>query len=247
GYNYYGNSPRDRLDGTSFAAPVVAAAAAIAKQRDKNIDAGAFLEALKHTSRDAGPQGYDVAYGYGILDIGNLVQYLQTSQVNVYFNANGGSVKTNSKTAWPGGKYGTLPTPTKNKKGFSGWYTSKKGGKKVTPDTIVSGNVTLYAHWQGGTTLSDMTASKGKLSPVFSHSKMHYKLTLMKGDATTRITAVKSSGSTSVKIKVGDGGYKTKSSVKVKLKKGGKTTVYIKVSKKGMKAKTYKIVVRRKK
>jgi hypothetical protein len=237
------------LSGTSFAAPVVAAAAAIAKQHDKNIDEGAFLTALRRTARDAGAEGYDTSYGNGILDIGNLVNYLQTKAINVTFNPRGGKVGTKSKVVWPGGKYGNLPTPKRGKYGFGGWYTAKKGGKKVTSlsDVKSYSDITLYARWQSGTTLSDISADEGKLRPAFSYKKMNYKLTLSKSKASVKITATKSNSSARMRIKVGSGKYKVKKSVTVKLKKGKQTTVYIKLTKKGVKSKTYKIIVKRNK
>jgi uncharacterized repeat protein (TIGR02543 family) len=245
------NTPRGTypLDGTSFAAPVVAAAAAIAKQRDKSIDSGAFLTALKASSRDAGSPGYDTSYGNGILDIGSLVNYLQTKSITINFNANGGKVGTKIKAVWPGGKYGGLPTPTRKGYGFGGWYTSKKGGTKITSISTVnrSSNQTLYAHWQGGTTLSDLKPGVGKLSPAFSFKKMNYKLTLTKKQASVKITATKSYKSAKMQMKVGSGKYRTKSSVKVKLARGKSATVCIKLTKKGMKTKVYKVNVRRKK
>ncbi|MDR1042378.1 MAG: S8 family serine peptidase [Clostridiales Family XIII bacterium] len=237
------------LSGTSFAAPVVAAAAAIAKQRDKNIDEGAFLTAIKRTARDAGPAGRDTSYGYGVLDIANLVTYLQTKAITVTFDPNGGKVGSKSKVAWPGGKYGSLPTPTRGKDGFGGWYTAKNGGKKVTSASDVNSyaNLTLYAHWQSGTTLNDIAASAGKLSPAFSYKKMNYKLTLSKSEASVKITGTKSSSGAKMQIKVGSGKYRTKSSVTVKLKRGKQATVQIKLTKKGVKSKTYKIKVKRRK
>jgi uncharacterized repeat protein (TIGR02543 family) len=239
------------LDGTSFAAPVVAAAAAIAKQRDRNIDAGAFLTALKRTSRDGGLPGYDTVYGYGVLDIENLVNYLNTASVTLTFDANGGRAVTESRTVWPGGKYGGLPTPTRGKYGFGGWYTAKKGGVKITDLSTVAasatGGLTLYAHWQDGTTLGDLTAGAGKLKPAFSYKKTNYTLTLPTSRASVKITPAKSYAGAKLQIKVGDGKYGTKKSVTVKLKKGKSKTVYIKLSKKGLKTRTYKIKVKRNK
>jgi uncharacterized repeat protein (TIGR02543 family) len=236
------------LNGTSFAAPVVAAAAVIAKQRDKNIDAGAFLTALKRTSRAAGPPGYDTSYGNGILDIEKLINYLKTGALTATFDANGGSVGAKSKTVWAGGKYGTLPTPKRSKYGFEGWYTKKTGGVKITPLSVVgNSSVRLYAHWQGGTTLSDLKANAGKLSPAFSYKKRSYKLALTSKQSSVKITPVKAYKSAKMQIKTGSAKYKTKSSVTVKLKKGKQATVYVRLTGKGIKTTTYKITVKRKK
>jgi uncharacterized repeat protein (TIGR02543 family) len=242
----YGQFP---MDGTSFASPVVAAAAAMAKQRDKNINAGAFLTALKRSSTpEHGDTGYDISYGYGVLNLAALANYLQTGVLTATFDANGGKVSATKKYVWAGGKFGTLPTPTKSGKGFGGWYTKKTGGTRVTSlSTVGSSSLTLYAHWQLGTTPSNITASAGKLSPAFSYKKTSYKLTLGKSVASTKITVTKSYKSAKVQIKVGSGKYKTRTSATVKLKKGKSTKVYIKFTKKGMKTKTYKITVKRKK
>ena len=71
------------------------------------------------------------------------------SSYTVYFNANGGSVSTTSKTVTKGGTYGTLPTPTRSGYTFAGWYTASSGGTRVYSTTKFtrSSNQTLYAHW----------------------------------------------------------------------------------------------------
>lgn len=67
----------------------------------------------------------------------------------VYFNANGGSVSTQSKTVIYSKTYGALPTPTWTGHTFDGWYTAASGGSLVTASTTVTAtsNHTLYAHW----------------------------------------------------------------------------------------------------
>jgi len=71
------------------------------------------------------------------------------------FNANSGTTpKTNgkitkSKSVTTGKTYGTLPATTKKGNTFSGWFTAKSGGTKITSaSTFTSAkNLTLYAHW----------------------------------------------------------------------------------------------------
>ena len=65
----------------------------------------------------------------------------------ITFNPNGGEVSPTSKTINVGTKIGDLPTPTRNKNLFDGWYTGETEGTKVTEETIPTGNVTYYAHW----------------------------------------------------------------------------------------------------
>lgn len=68
----------------------------------------------------------------------------------VYFNANGGTVSTSSKTVLEGGYYGALPTPTYGQKEFKGWFTAEVGGSRITETSIFreTTNQTLYAHWE---------------------------------------------------------------------------------------------------
>ena len=47
-----------------------------------------------------------------------------------------------------GDEIGTLPVPTKQNYKFLGWYTDKNNGVKIVENTIVKGNMTLYAHWK---------------------------------------------------------------------------------------------------
>ena len=48
---------------------------------------------------------------------------------------------------WTNPKAGSLPTPTRDKYDFAGWYTAKTGGSKVTSDTVITKNTTFYARW----------------------------------------------------------------------------------------------------
>ncbi|MCH5187186.1 MAG: S-layer homology domain-containing protein [Oscillospiraceae bacterium] len=72
-----------------------------------------------------------------------------STSCTVTFDANGGSVKTNSKKVTKGELYGTLPTPVRDGYDFDGWHTSKSGGSWITSTTTVAQTQdhTLYAHW----------------------------------------------------------------------------------------------------
>lgn len=67
------------------------------------------------------------------------------------FNSNGGSsVSPTSYTVASGFKLGTfvpLPTPTRTNYNFIGWYTSATGGTKITSNSSITSNTTVYAHW----------------------------------------------------------------------------------------------------
>ena len=94
-----------------------------------------------------------------VTNASNHTLYAQWTQssLTLSFNANGGSVSTNSKTVTCGSTYGTLPTPSRTGYTFNGWFTAQSGGSRVTTSTIVSNtaNHTLYAQWtQNSTTIT---------------------------------------------------------------------------------------------
>ena len=65
----------------------------------------------------------------------------------VTFNANyaGGENTTSNYVA--GDALGELPSVSRPGYGVLGWFTAATGGDQVTPETVVSGNATYYAHW----------------------------------------------------------------------------------------------------
>ena len=65
----------------------------------------------------------------------------------VTFDANGGSVTPASAETTAEGKLTSLPTPTRSRYSFVGWYTAASGGTKITTDTVFSKNTTVYAQW----------------------------------------------------------------------------------------------------
>jgi len=107
----------------------------------------------------------------------NHTLYAQwAKKYTVTFNANGGSVKTKSKAVAKGYTYSTLPSPTRSKYAFKGWYTKKSGGTKITKDSKVSltKNQTLYARW------SKVSVSKGTVTKVTNLSSKQAKVTIKK-------------------------------------------------------------------
>jgi len=68
----------------------------------------------------------------------------------VFFDAQGGTSGTASKTVTYGSAYGTLPTPTKEDLFFGGWWTGPNGTGSIVLDTTVvstASDHTLYARW----------------------------------------------------------------------------------------------------
>lgn len=56
---------------------------------------------------------------------------------------------------WSNPVVGELPNASKNGYTFSGWYTSESGGTKINNSTIISSDMTLYAHWSKNTVSDD--------------------------------------------------------------------------------------------
>lgn len=71
------------------------------------------------------------------------------NEFKISFNANGGTTDVSEKMVVYGNKLDTLPVPTCDYYTFTGWFTEKENGEKVTLDTLYEweGDITLYAHW----------------------------------------------------------------------------------------------------
>jgi len=72
-----------------------------------------------------------------------------TKKITVKFDANGGAVSRSSAKYKVGSKFKNLPKATRERYEFKGWYTKKKGGKKISNGKKVTfkKTTTLYAHW----------------------------------------------------------------------------------------------------
>lgn len=66
------------------------------------------------------------------------------------FDANEGSVDTESKIVYIGAEVGELPTPTRDYYTFAGWYTDPMDGEKIAADSVIeeAQEINLYAHWE---------------------------------------------------------------------------------------------------
>jgi len=72
-----------------------------------------------------------------------------SNSYTVTFDADGGTVNTNSKTVIFGNAYGELPTPTRNGYTFAGWWTAVDSGEQISFNSAVktASDHVLYAHW----------------------------------------------------------------------------------------------------
>lgn len=77
-----------------------------------------------------------------------VAAYLATDVKTVTFNPNGGRVTETSRNVETNHTIGSLPVPTKDTGTFEGWFTQQNGGTQITPDTVITSNMTIYAHWK---------------------------------------------------------------------------------------------------
>ncbi len=73
---------------------------------------------------------------------------------------------------WSDPVVGTLDTPTKYGYEFLGWYTQETGGTKITENTVITEDTTIYAHWQTNATPSEPVDPE---SPQFVISDINTK------------------------------------------------------------------------
>lgn len=141
-------------EGTSFAAPVVTAMAAMAKQRSDAITPEAFLELLCSSALDLGEPGYDLYYGYGLADIGAFVEALD-QQYPITFHLGGADAAFGAETEVPqsyvlGQEDLPLPEPVRPGWQFAGWYeTADCSGQPAA--ALPAGSVgakDYYAAWE---------------------------------------------------------------------------------------------------
>ena len=64
----------------------------------------------------------------------------------VTFDGNGGTPSVSSMTT-TNQKLSSLPSASRSKHSFDGWYTEESGGTKITTDTEFPADTTVYAHW----------------------------------------------------------------------------------------------------
>ena len=91
----------------------------------------------------------------------------------VVFDANGGSGGV-FKSYNHGSILGDLPVPTREGYAFVGWFTAVSGGTQVTASTVVSADITLYAHWtiKSYTVVFDANGGSGGVSKSYNHGSI---------------------------------------------------------------------------
>ncbi len=92
-------------------------------------------------NRISGFLGYIVAPNYGSKKGRNRI---------LQFDANGGKTPETVRKVAGQANYGLMPVPVRSGYRFTGWYTEKKGGIRVSSYMPIrfKGTRTLYAHWK---------------------------------------------------------------------------------------------------
>ena len=152
GVGYQGDVLYRSDTGTSMAAPMVSALAALAKQVDKAIDNDDFRTLLQASVTDGGEKGCDVGYGWGSISASTFVQALTAPQAIDYQCGQGelpdeGNWSTTYQIGE--GNQVVLPVPVRAEYDFTGWYlTEDCVGTAISAIPAGSvGTVTLYAGW----------------------------------------------------------------------------------------------------
>ena len=70
-----------------------------------------------------------------------------TNEFLVTFDSTGGFCSEESRNVLRESSVGTLPIPRKPGYDFIGWFTLEDGGEQISAESIVTGDVTYYAHW----------------------------------------------------------------------------------------------------
>jgi|GEM_PF-2369086 len=113
---------------------------------------------------DAGTTYYIAVAGYdGRTGDIRLSWSLTPRMHTIIFNGNGGTVSGyTTRSVESGEEIGVLPAVTRPGYAFAGWYSGLENGIRVTEDTIVTVNATLYARWKdAATVLEEIRAEIG--------------------------------------------------------------------------------------
>ena len=126
----------------------------------------------------------------------------------VKYNANGGKCSTSIAKVTDGDTIYSLPTPTRTGYKFTGWYTAKTGGNKVTATTKITKSMTLYARWEivnpsqvTGFTYNARTATTVSLKwTKGSADTIGYEIWQYKGSGWTKIKTITDRATVSYKV-----------------------------------------------
>ena len=154
-----------------------------------------------------------------------LVRKKPGSFCTATFNPNGGKVSEKTRSISVGETYGTLPSASRSGYNFTGWYTAKNGGKKISATTKVSKKekITLYAHWTVKTSIkkADIKVNactyNGKRQKPAVVVKLGKKTLKENKDFTVKYSNNINAGNVAVVTIAGKGRYRDSTSKKFKI------------------------------
>ena len=97
------------------------------------------------TTSDGGMKEYDLCAQYTANADAVLYPFWTANKYTVTFDANGGDGGWSSLLDY--GVEIVAPTVTRSGCEFTGWFTAAEDGNEVTVPAVVTGDITLYAHW----------------------------------------------------------------------------------------------------
>lgn len=132
--------------GTSQAAAIVTAAAALMFSADDKMTAERFKELIVNCSEDLGKSGYDTAYGYGFLDIWNMLEEVMGRYYISPITSDGAVVYNNTDDTLSALGIWALYSDNKYKGGMTQNITLA-GNEKIRIDSFGSGNDVKFFLW----------------------------------------------------------------------------------------------------
>ena len=132
------------VNGTSFSAPYVTGIAALVASVRPDLTPDQFISSIANSCYDLGNPGYDMYYGYGLINAKSL---LTNNGYEVIFNSQGGSA-VSSNLAFYNTTIINPKAPIRSGFIFGGWFKESSciNVWNFSTDTI-KGNTTLYAKW----------------------------------------------------------------------------------------------------
>ncbi|MBQ8249812.1 MAG: S8 family serine peptidase [Clostridia bacterium] len=125
------------MSGTSQAAPMVSGMAALALSMDEDMTSAEFRELLTNSTEDLGDEGYDVKYGYGLVDMSAFIAELfediphYVSPINMQDNEAYVLVKNNTESDFSAVSI------------FSEYSGKRFSGRSQTSVALASGETTI--------------------------------------------------------------------------------------------------------
>lgn len=149
-----------RVQGTSFAAPLVTATAALIRSRWPGMSAGDVINRLIHTARDLGPAGNDDSFGFGLVDpLAALSQDVPTVNRNPLDDGSSPGVAGFG----PAPGLATATPPAAGRSGQFGGPASRTGQSWAARPAGIAASRSHPAFWGGGALLVVVLCSSGAL------------------------------------------------------------------------------------